>query len=241
MKYSIILKRLFVIAKSKWLLYAFKGHLFSLASFEIISNLKKKSHTFSTIIDVGANSGQFTKVSSYFFPSSKIFVFEPIPTLYEKISKNFKKNKNILVNNLALGNETGIIKFNQNEYGHVSSILEISDSNSHYPNENLTQIDVEISTLDTYFNTDILVSPALLKLDVQGFELEVLKGGLKILNKIDYIIIEANLEQLYTNQPSFTEVNKFLNDNGFELNGMLDFNIGSNNSYIEIDLLYKKI
>ena len=80
----------------------------------------------------------------------------------------------------------------------------------------------------------------MLKLDVQGYELEALKGGVTILKHIDYIIIEANLEQLYQDQPSFTELNKYLNDVGFELNGMLDFNLGSNKSYIEIDLLYKK-
>lgn len=240
MKYSIFIKQLFVVAKSKWLFYAIQGHVFSLASFEIVSNLKKKTHGFKTIIDVGANSGQFTGVISHFYSTAKIFAFEPIPNLYSKVEKKFKNNKNISVHNLALGNEIGFIKFNQNEYGHVSSILDINKDNIHYPNEKLKQIDVEISTLDFFFKNKSILRPSLLKLDVQGYELEALKGGVTILKHIDYIIIEANLEQLYQDQPSFTELNKYLNDVGFELNGMLDFNLGSNKSYIEIDLLYKK-
>jgi hypothetical protein len=82
---------------------------------------------------------------------------------------------------------------------------------------------------------------SLLKLDVQGYELEVLKGGEKTLTNLDYILIEANLEQLYVNQPSFTQVNNYLNSKGFELSDMLDFNLGAKNKYIEIDLLYKKV
>jgi hypothetical protein len=54
-------------------------------------------------------------------------------------------------------------------------------------------------------------------------------------------LIEANLEQLYVNQPSFTQVNNYLNSKGFELSDMLDFNLGAKNKYIEIDLLYKKV
>jgi hypothetical protein len=80
----------------------------------------------------------------------------------------------------------------------------------------------------------------LLKLDVQGYELEVLKGAEESLKNIDYIIIEANLEQLYTNQPSFSEMNTHLMSKHFELSGMLDFNLGHKNKYIEVDLLYKK-
>ena len=103
MKYSIFIKQLFVVAKSKWLFYAIQGHVFSLASFEIVSNLKKKTHGFKTIIDVGANSGQFTGVISHFYSTAKIFAFEPIPNLYSKVEKKFKNNNKVyIINNSEL-------------------------------------------------------------------------------------------------------------------------------------------
>ncbi len=241
MRYSIVIKQLFIIAKTKWALSFFQGNVFSLASFEVVSNLKKMVPNLNYIIDVGANSGQFSKVANAFYPDAKIDAFEPLPDLFPKMAKKFTANKNITVHNLALGNENGQIKFNQNDYGHISSILEINSENIHYPKQSnsIPQIDVEIKTLDSFLSDKELPSLTLLKLDVQGYELEVLKGASGSIKKIDYVIIEANLEQLYTNQPSFTEMNNYLNNIGFELQGMLDFNLGFKNKYIEIDLLFK--
>ena len=244
MRYSTLVKQLFIVAKSKWALQLFKGKLFSIASFEVVSNLKKMANQLDNIIDVGSNSGQFSKVATHFYPNAQIDAFEPLPNLYPKIEKLFASNKNITTHNLALGNEVGSIKFNKNKYGHISSILEISEENIHYPKQenDLCQIDVAIQTLDTIFASPSSkkLGKTLLKLDVQGYELEVLKGGTETLKKIDYIIIEANLEKLYKNQPTFSEMNTFLMGKGFELHGMLDFNLGSGNKYIEVDLLYKK-
>lgn len=243
MKYPTLLKQLFIIAKSKWILHLFRGNLFSLSSFEIVTNLKRIAPSLNYIIDVGANSGQFSKVASHHYPEAKMDVFEPLPNLYPKVAKMFERNKNITTHNLALGNESGTIKFNQNEFGHISSILDISTDNVHYPKGKASnEINVEIKTLDSVSAYEQAgKGKSLLKLDVQGYELEVLKGGDKTLKNLDYILIEANLEQLYTNQPTFTEVNNYLNSKGFELTGMLDFNLGFQNKYIEIDLLYRKV
>lgn len=240
MKYNIILKQLFIIFKTNWLLNVFRGKLFSISSFEILTNLKQIVSELDLIIDVGANSGQFTKASNYFYPTAQIYTFEPLEDHFLKIQQTFSKMQSIKVYNLAIGNEEGFISFNKNKYGHVSSILDISEENKYYPQDQIEKIDVKITSLDTFFKETPIPNATLIKLDVQGFELEVLKGAVTLIQKVKYIIIEANLETLYTNQPTFTEVNSFLNANGFEVCGMLDFNLGSKNKYIEVDLLYKK-
>jgi FkbM family methyltransferase len=241
MKYSTILKQLFVISKTNWLKSFIKGHKFSLSSYEILTNLKGMAPNHDLIIDIGANSGQFTKVSNYFYPTAKIYTFEPLKDLFEGIEKSFKNIKNINPHNIAFGNEDGHITFYKNAYGHISSALEISEENKHYPKESITKIKVPITKVDVFFKDIDIPKQTLLKLDVQGFELEVLKGAIDTLKAINYVIIEANLEKLYDNQPSFSTVHSFLLENGFDLNGMLDFNLGNKNKYIEIDLLYKKV
>ena len=102
MEYSTLIKRIFIIAKSKWILHVLKGNLFSLASFEVVSNLKEMVPELHYIIDVGANSGQFSKVASYFYPEARIDAFEPLPNLYSKIKKTFQNKKNIRTHNVAL-------------------------------------------------------------------------------------------------------------------------------------------
>lgn len=239
MKHNIFIKRVYVILKSRWINTLFKGEFISLASFEILNNTKKQCKELHTIIDVGANKGQFQKAAKYHFPDVEIHSFEPIPELYEKLLKTTKKTvKNY---NLALGNEIGQLTFNKNKYNHSSSFYEISEHNKNFPSSETTKINVNIERLDNLSSKFNFEGVTLLKLDVQGFELEVLKGGVNTIKQhINYIIVEINFVKLYENQPSFTKLNTYLNELGFELKTMLDFNLGRDKSYIEADFLYEK-
>lgn len=243
MNYQAFVKRVYLILKTKWILFALRGKLFSFSSFEIVNNLRKNID-FKTIIDVGANGGQFAKACAEFFKDATIYSFEPLPEQFENLLSLKTKFKKIELYNMALGNESGEIQFNKNEYGHISSVLEVNPNNKHgaYKKSESKKIKVRIEKLDNIIKQDFCVYPTLLKLDVQGYELEVLKGSKTMLiQSIDYIVLEVNLESLYTEQPSFTKLNNFLNENKFELDGMLDFNLGNDFKYIEVDLLYKKI
>ncbi len=85
MKYQTLIKQIFIVGKSKWFLYFLRGKIFSFSSFEIVTNLKRTVPNLDYIIDVGANSGQFSKVASFHFPNAIMHVFEPLPNLYPKI------------------------------------------------------------------------------------------------------------------------------------------------------------
>ncbi len=239
MEYTTFLKRAFIIFKTPWVKSIFKGQLISFSSYEILNNIKKQCKELNTIIDVGANKGQFQKSANYFYPNAKIYSFEPIPELYNKLGKiNYTRITNF---NMALGNEVGIQGFNKNEYRHSSSFYEIEIDNNNFPSSKTTKINVEINTLDNIAPKLDLIGTVLLKLDVQGFEMEALRGGKNTLkNHIDYIIIEISFKKLYNNQPTYTELNKFLNEQNFELVTLLDFNLGKDKSYIEADFLYIK-
>ena len=72
---------------------------------------------------------------------------------------------------------------------------------------------VEIDTLDSY--KSIINEYNFLIVDTQGYELEVLKGGVEVIRFIDYIYIEVNRGQVYINCSQFKEVNQFLVERGF--------------------------
>jgi hypothetical protein len=78
---------------------------------------------------------------------------------------------------------------------------------------------VEIQLLDEIYAQDNLPTPDLIKLDVQGFELNVLKGGINTLRKTKYLVIELSFRQFYKNQPSIWEIFKFLQENNFIMIG----------------------
>lgn len=235
-----MIKRLYIILKSKWIYSFLKGKVLSFASYEILANFKKEVSDVEMIIDIGANNGQFLKASQYFFPKASIYSFEPIPKLFQKLDK--LQSQNVKIFNIAVGSATGEFDFHLNAYSHVSSFLNISKENETYPKDSISTIQVKQDTLDNVSKSLNLKGVTLLKLDVQGFEMEVLKGGIHTIKTyVNYIIVEANFAKLYENQPTFTELNKYLNDLGFELKTMLDFNFGKNKSYIEADFLYHKV
>lgn len=240
MSYNILLKRLFLIFKTKWLISTLKGKVFSITSFGITETLYLVDPSIKTIFDVGANIGQFSIATSHFYPRADIFSFEPDPDTFNIFKKNAKGHKNIKAYNYAFGNEDGTLEFNKNSYHHSSSFLNLHKENSHFPGGNITTIKVDIFRLDAKVEDFIIQKPALLKLDVQGFELQVLKGGLKSLSQFNYILIEVSLDMLYDNQPDFSQINNFLESSGFFLYKMIDFNMGKNLNYIEGDFLYRK-
>ncbi len=75
--------------------------------------------------------------------------------------------------------------------------------------------EVEIHLLDEIYENERLPPPDLIKIDVQGFELSVLKGGQKTLQKTAYLVIELSLRQFYKDQPSLWQILRFLEENNF--------------------------
>ena len=197
MSYNILLKRVFLIFKTKWFIKALRGKVFSLTSFGITEALSQVDSTIKTIFDVGANIGQFSTAASYFYPNATIFSFEPDPETFSVLKKNTKELNNIKAHNYAFGNEDGKIEFNKNSYHHSSSILNLHKENTDFPGGNITTIKVNIFRLDTKAFDFTIQKPVLLKLDVQGFELEVLKGGDKFLSEFKYVLLESSLDALY--------------------------------------------
>jgi FkbM family methyltransferase len=146
---------------------------------------------------------------------SNVMFFEPVPVTFERLKTNI--GEHAILHNIALGNQVGEIEMNietANE-GQSSSILNPKIHLQQYPGITFnTKINVKIDKLDNYIDSNENYN--FINMDVQGYELEVLKGGSEYLNHIDYIMTEVNRDEVYENCAKVEELDKFLSDKNFE-------------------------
>ena len=193
-----------------------KGLFHNIAANVELENLVKNLD-FETVIDIGSNKGQFVLLIEKLFNNKVIYSFEPIYESLKKQKNFFKYKKNLFFYNIGLGNEkskkiinitnridsSSFLKVNQNEYKNDDYIIK-------------EEREISMNTLDEVMINEQIKEPILIKIDVQGFELEVLKGGVNFLKKTKFIIIEVSDKEIYKNQSTQIEVKNFLNRNGFE-------------------------
>lgn len=165
------------------------------------------------VLHIGAHFGQENRVYQKYGIKNKIF-FEPLPHTFKVLERNVKDG--ILVNK-ALGNETGIkqMHLEMDNQSQSSSLLKPKIHLTQYPWIRFgSKVNIEMIRLDDYeFNRE---DYNFINIDVQGYELEVFKGGKDTLNNIDYIMTEVNRDEVYENCAKVDELDKFLSNYGFE-------------------------
>ena len=179
-----------------------------------------KHHRVTTILDVGANSGQYAKQMFKLGFQGKIISFEPVKPVFKVLVSQTKKKSNWEALNIGLGDKEETVEINVSENTFSSSILEITENHVKGAPKAKVQgkTTIEIKKLDTIFSN--LVSEedrVVLKMDVQGFEKNVLLGAEKSLEKIHGIQIEMSLEEMYEGEMLFHETLELLTSKGFEL------------------------
>ena len=98
---------------------------------------------------------------------------------------------------------------------------------------------VEISNLSSFISQELINPKVLVKIDVQGFELEVLKGSEDLIKCFDYIYVECSYKELYESQPLVSEVVQFLFKKGFRLEGVYNNFFDGKGIAIQADFLFK--
>jgi FkbM family methyltransferase len=172
-----------------------------------------------TILDIGANEGQFAKKISSLFPTAQLHCFEPISGPFQKLKHNFQHNSNVTLHQFALGEVEENRIINLNEYSPSSSFLNMEENHKKSFDFaiNTTACDVNIKRLDSL---DLkLKGPILIKIDVQGFEDKVIAGGVDFIKSASIIIIEVTFKPLYEKQPMFDNIYQTLTLLGFSYNG----------------------
>jgi FkbM family methyltransferase len=171
------------------------------------------------IVDVGANRGQFTLYALARFPSAHILAFEPLPAARENMMRLFEGEDRVEVVPFALGETEGELVMHLSAREDSSSLLPVGEGQvSVFPGtDEVGTTSVEVRTLDGVLADRQLAKPALLKVDVQGFELPLLRGAEQSLGLFDQILIEASFVELYEGQALFPEVSQCIEQHGFRL------------------------
>jgi len=209
--------------------------------YEIISRIIDP-RTIKVIIDAGASIGNTTDKLSNLFPKSTVYAFEPYPQFIKQLDERAKKNKNIKVEPFALGHENGRRFFNVNQSEGTNSLLKSSDRAREIYGSLINQkelIEINAKTLHSWSSENNISKIDILKLDLQGGELDALKGADKLFKfgKIKSILCEVMFTTCYEEQANWTELVSFIESNGLRL-----FNFYQKNHYdgkiLQADLLF---
>jgi FkbM family methyltransferase len=196
-----------------------------------LDDIERLSYSNSpTIVDGGANRGQTIEEFQSRFQEPKIHAFEPDERAFRKLKKGFSHLSNLNIYQQALGASNEKININMTEDTTKSSILNPIDRNKQI-NENLQKsesannLQKEISQQTKVEQVRLdnkLESVDILKLDLQGYELEALKGSRKILEDCKIVFLEVFFEEIYEGNAMYWEVDKFLRKNGFVIYNYYD-------------------
>ena len=184
-----------------------------------------QKYDFNTVIDIGANEGQFAVFINQLFPQADIYSFEPISECCEKIKDISSVNDKIKPFNLALGNSNEKMEIFKNEFTPSSSLLKMTSLHiDNFPfTKNQVKELIEIKRIDDIYPELKIGNNLLVKIDVQGYEMDVLNGGLNFFTELSpLIVVETSFESLYENEPSFHDVYTKLLSLGYSFRGFLD-------------------
>lgn len=172
----------------------------------------------ATVYDVGANTGEFSAWTAKCLPNAVIHAFEPLTVCHESLGRRAAQIPRISVHTCALGDQPGTTEMFQNDYAPSSSLLPMRDRHRElWPKTAGDKpVAVEVRTLDDFVAEAKPTGPAFLKLDVQGFEMHVLRGAEQALAEdVAIVMCETLFEGLYDGQAEFPDMLRFLGERGF--------------------------
>lgn len=195
-----------------------------------------------TVVDVGANRGQFALVARHCFPEARIFSFEPLPGPAEKFKSVFAGDRQVVLYQVAIGPEAGEAVIHVSHRDDSSSILPITAMQDRlFPGTaEVGTATIKIGPVVDFMAPSQVLPPALLKLDVQGFELEALKGCAMLLDRFAYVYAECSFLELYAGQALADDVIAWLWERRFRLSGVYNMSYDRTGQAIQGDFLFAK-
>lgn len=197
------------------------------------------TYQIDKIIDVGANEGQFGEFLRSIGFKGGIYSFEPVAAAFEKLSSSSSSDNNWFVYNCALGATSGDASINVTKGTAFSSLLSPSEyalghwSESHVDHQER----IMIKTLDEWCAEGLISESdsVFLKMDTQGYDLEVFKGAQATLPQVRGILSELSLIAVYDGMPNYMQSLSTFEAAGFSVSGFYPITRNTNLSLNEVD------
>lgn len=178
------------------------------------------------VFDVGANVGDVTLAAARSFPNAQIYSFEPVRATYQMLCKNIKNySERITPYNLGFFNVSKRLDIHMTSFHGANSIIDQSlNHKSVHPHIRETGIEsIQVYTLDSFMADKSIDRIDIVKIDVEGAELEVIEGGVETFkNKVDNVFVELSFLRRNRESPYWVEICKLLYDSGFMLINVCD-------------------
>ncbi len=202
-------------------------------------NLKEKGFNPLTILDIGAHKGQFYNWAKNVWPDAFIWMIEA-NECHEKNLKNLTLNNKDRYTIATMGDiEREVNFYTRKDKPHTEGASYYKEANYWDIPQLVMEIPKTLQTLDMMFTEDS--SFDLIKMDTQGSELDIIKGGLGICKKSSYIILEVATIEYNIGAPMESEVISFMDEIGFENMTTIGEHVDSNNLIIQKDIVFKNL
>jgi len=195
-----------------------------------------------TVVDIGANRGQFALCIRRLYPQARIISFEPLQQAAATFHRTFSSDPRVTLFSKAVAAESGSASLHVPRWDGSSSLLPIAQAQrDNFPFMQEARLEtVETAPLAACIDAGSIKGRALLKLDVQGFELAALRGCEDLLDRFSFVYVEASFVELYVGQPLATEVVAFLLARGLKLTCVANLSSGRSQRPIQADFLFSR-
>jgi FkbM family methyltransferase len=189
------------------------GHIDSLELLELL-----RLHPPTVIYDVGANVGTWTLLAKALYPQAQVHAFEPLPAHTGKFRLATQTVRGVHLHEIGLGSQKAETVMKVTDFSDASSLLPLSETGKkQWSLEQMEEVPIRIERLDDWVDRHQLPAPDLIKLDVQGYELEVLRGAEELLARTGAVLLEASFQNFYQGQCRFDELVSWLAGFGFHV------------------------
>ena len=191
-------------------------------------------------VDIGANKGQFALVARHCCPEAKIYSFEPLSRPGSIFKKVFGDDDSTILFQTAIGDQSGEKAIHVSAREDSSSLLPITTrQNDLFPGTQEVFTDtIRVGRLNEFLSEDDIQAPAMLKIDVQGYELEALKGSEELLHCFKWVYVECSFLELYQGQALAGEVIGWLLERRFNLESIHNSTTLKDGSIAQADFLF---
>jgi FkbM family methyltransferase len=194
----------------------------------------------NTLLDAGANKGQFSLAFRALRPDAQIIAYEPLPEAADVFERVLPPDRRTRLERVALASSDGTATFYVADRTDSSSLLRPGVGQERaFGVRGASTIEVPLKRLDACVNFSTLAHPILLKVDVQGGELGVFQGC-DNLGEVDFIYVELSFAELYEGQPLFQEVTDYLTGRGFAVAGIFNQVTTDEFGPTQVDVLFKR-